>query len=151
VQGNQVITIGQLAARTGLSVSAIRYYERFGLVQSERSSGGQRRFIRADIRRLSFVMVAQRLGYSIREIKGILAQLPSSHSPTKAEWSKIARRLRADLEVRAAILRRLSANLDGCIGCGCLSLQTCKLLNEGDKARTLGTGARYLLSDVKPD
>ncbi len=154
MKGNEVITIGRLAERTGLAVSAIRYYETRGLVKPERSRSGQRRFIRADIRRLSFVLIAQRLGFPIRDIRAMLSRLPDSRAPTKADWTAISRAISRDLDERMAILGRLKANLDGCIGCGCLSLQRCTLYNDQDRASQWGKGARYLLSDdragVKP-
>jgi MerR family transcriptional regulator, redox-sensitive transcriptional activator SoxR len=147
MRGNEVISIGQLAARTGLAVSAIRYYEEQGLVRPERSRGGQRRFLRADIRRLSFVIIAQQLGFSIRQIRKDLAALPDGRAPTKEDWGKISRGIRGDLDSRIAMLVRMRDNLDGCIGCGCLSMKTCALYNPDDRARKLGSGARYLVSE----
>lgn len=141
------LSIGQLAKRTGLAVSAIRYYEEQGLVFSERNTGGQRRFRRADIRRLSFVQIAQQFDFSLKEIAEQLSRLPERRTPTKADWSKISRHFRADLDARIATLEALRDKLDGCIGCGCLSLKTCSLYNPLDKAHHKGTGARYLLGD----
>ena len=149
MRGKEVITIGDLAARTGLAVSAIRYYETQKLIRPDRSSGGQRRYLRADIRRLSFVVVVQRLGFSIKEIAAMLAGLPDSRAPNKQDWTRLSRLIRQDLDDRIAILERLRANLDGCIGCGCLSMQKCALYNENDRARPLGNGARYLFSDER--
>jgi MerR family transcriptional regulator, redox-sensitive transcriptional activator SoxR len=150
MHGNELISIGQLASRTGLSVSAIRYYEARGLVKPERSRGKQRRFLRADIRRLSFVMIAQQLGLSIRQIRDLLSELPDGRVPTKADWSRISRDMRRDLDQRMAMLGRIRAKLDGCIGCGCLSLKSCALYNPEDRAQRLGAGARYLISDRRP-
>jgi MerR family redox-sensitive transcriptional activator SoxR len=147
MQGTEPITIGQLSARTGLAVSAIRYYESQGLVCPERSRGGQRRFLRADIRRLSFVMIAQQLGFSISRIRKVLAGLPEGRTPTKQDWTQISHLIRYDLDRRIAMLSRLRDKLDGCIGCGCLSLKSCALYNPQDRARRLGTGARYVLGD----
>jgi MerR family transcriptional regulator, redox-sensitive transcriptional activator SoxR len=147
MRGHELITIGDLADRTGLSVSAIRYYETQQLVAPERNRGGQRRFLRADIRRLSFVVIAQQLGFTIKDIRAFLAPLPEGRVPNKADWHKISQKMRKDLDERIAILGRLRANLDGCIGCGCLSLQKCKLYNPDDRARRMGQGARYVLSD----
>lgn len=149
MRGNEVITIGDLAARTGLAVSAIRYYETQKLVRPERNSGGQRRFLRSDIRKLSFVVVAQRLGFSISQIAAMLASLPEGRTPNRQDWTRLSRSIRQDLDDRIAILERLRANLDGCIGCGCLSMQRCALYNANDRARTLGNGARYLLSEER--
>jgi MerR family transcriptional regulator, redox-sensitive transcriptional activator SoxR len=149
MRGNEVIPIGQLASRTGLAVSAIRYYEEQGLVQPERNRGGQRRFLRADIRRLSFVIIAQQLGFSIKQIRTMLSALPEGRAPTKEDWNKISRGIRHDLDQRIAMLSRMRANLDSCIGCGCLSLKTCALYNADDKAQRLGKGARYLVSDER--
>lgn len=140
-----VISIGQMAERTGLSVSAIRYYEAEGLVKPDRSKAGQRRFLRADIRRLSFVLISQRLGFSIAEIRSMLASLPDKRTPTQADWTKLSKSIRADLDQRIATMTKLRENLDGCIGCGCLSLQKCKLFNPGDQKAAMGPGPRSLI------
>jgi MerR family transcriptional regulator, redox-sensitive transcriptional activator SoxR len=140
-----VITIGQAAWRTGLSVSAIRYYEAEGLVAPERTAAGQRRFLRADLRRLSFVLVTQRLGCSITEIRRMLETLPGRRAPTQGDWARLSRAMRSDLDRRIAMMTRLRENLDGCIGCGCLSLKTCKLHNEGDHKSALGPGPRAIV------
>lgn len=141
------LSIGYLAERTGLSVSAIRYYERQGLIRPERNTGGQRRFRRADIRRLSFVMIAQQFGFSIAQIRAELDTLPDGRAPTKADWTRISRGFRAELDARIDTLTKLRDNLDGCIGCGCLSLDSCALYNPGDRARQKGVGPRYLMGD----
>lgn len=142
------LTIGDLAARTGLSVSAIRYYETQGLVSPGRNRGGQRRFMRSDIRRLSFVMIAQQFDFSIEQIRTQLEKLPDGRTPTKADWTKISRDMRAALDAKIATLERLRDNLDGCIGCGCLSLRNCKLYNHEDRAQRHGSGPRYLMGDT---
>lgn len=142
-----MLTIGELAARTGLSVSAIRFYESRGLVAPERNAGGQRRFRRADIRLLSFVLIAQGLGFSIEEIKARLAALPAGRAPTQRDWTRISREFRSVLDQRLATLERLRARLDGCIGCGCLSLKKCALYNPEDRARRHGPGPHFVLSD----
>ncbi len=144
------LSIGYLAERTGLSVSAIRYYETEGLIHPERNAGGQRRFQRADIRRLSFVMIAQQFGFSIAQIRAELDTLPQGRAPTKADWARISRAFRAELDSRIETLTKLRDNLDGCIGCGCLSLDSCALYNPADRARQKGAGPRYLLGD-SPD
>lgn len=140
----RTLSIGQLAARTGLSVSAIRYYERRGLIAPERNAGGQRRFLRSDIRRLSLVQVAQKFGFSLDEIA---AELPRGRAPGKADWGRMSRRFRRTLDARIETLTRLRDNLDGCIGCGCLSLEQCRLFNPEDRAGRKGPGPRYLLGD----
>ncbi|UWQ50482.1 redox-sensitive transcriptional activator SoxR [Leisingera caerulea] len=141
------ISIGYLAERTGLAVSAIRYYEAQGLVEPWRNAGGQRRFHRADIRRLSFVMIAQQFGFSLPEIRGFLKSLPGSRTPTKADWARISDTFRSHLDQRIETLVKLRDNLDGCIGCGCLSLPNCKLYNPEDRAAQKGQGPRYLMGD----
>ncbi|MEX3006899.1 redox-sensitive transcriptional activator SoxR [Hoeflea sp. TYP-13] len=145
------LAIGELARRTGLTVSAIRYYEAEGLLAAERNSGGQRRFFRSDIRRLSFVMIAQRFGFTIEQIRKQLEALPQGRTPTKADWTKISRGFRSELDTRIDTLVRLRDNLDGCIGCGCLSLRKCTLYNPEDRARSHGSGPRYLLGDDPPN
>lgn len=145
-----LLSIGDLAARTGLSVSAIRFYETKGLVAPVRNAGGQRRFLRADIRRLSFAMIAQEFGFTIAEIAAQLDSLPDGRAPTKADWTKISRRFRCHLDEKIERLTALRDKLDGCIGCGCLSLKSCQLYNAGDSAARHGRGPRYLLGD-RPD
>ena len=141
------ISIGQLARRTGLSVSAIRFHEQQGLVTAERNAGGQRRFLRSDIRRLSFVLIAQQFGFSIAEIRRELEKLPKSRTPNKRDWERIGKVFGKALDRKIDALQQLRARLDGCIGCGCLSLAACKLYNPEDSAGRLGTGPRYLMGD----
>lgn len=147
---SDLLSIGDLADRTGLSVSAIRFYETKGLVTPARNTGGQRRFLRADIRRLSFVLIAQEFGFTISEIAEQLKRLPEGRAPTKADWTRISNRFREHLDDKINRLTKLRDRLDGCIGCGCLSLQTCKLYNAGDAAARHGRGPRFLLGD-SPD
>lgn len=142
-----LLTIGDLARRTGLSVSAIRFYEARGLVSAIRTSGNQRRFLRSDIRRLSFALIAQRLGLSLGEIAEALAGLPQGRAPTQGDWEAISTRIREQLDERIALLQRTRARLDLCIGCGCLSLHHCAIYNPDDRAAKLGPGPRYLLGD----
>ncbi len=142
-----LLTIGELARRTGLSVSAIRFYEGRGLVASIRSGGNQRRFARADLRRLSFSVIAQRLGLTLAEIEAELASLPLGRAPSRDDWAAISARIRDRLDARIAMLERTRDRLDGCIGCGCLSLDTCALYNAEDRAGRLGSGPRYLMGD----
>ncbi len=144
---NEGLTIGALASRTGLAVSAIRYYERQGLLNPWRNAGGQRRFARADLRRLSFVMIAQQFGYTLPQIRELLDQLPQGRTPTKMDWTKISGGFRESLDARIQTLTRLRENLDGCIGCGCLSLEACALYNPLDVAAIGGQGPRYLMGD----
>ena len=144
---NKMLSIGQLASRTGLAVSAIRYYEAQGLVEALRNAGGQRRFMRADIRRLSFVQIAQQFGFSIAQIKGLLDELPQGRTPNEADWARIATMFRADLDQRIETLERLRDDLDGCIGCGCLSMKKCALYNPDDRVAAKGAGPRYLMGD----
>lgn len=145
---DNAIMIGQLADRTGLAVSAIRFYEQKGLVKPTRTLGGQRRFRRSDIRRLSFVMISQQLGFPLGDIKAALEQLPDSRTPTKADWARLSRRFRAELDQRIATMQALRERLDGCIGCGCLSLKNCQLYNPDDKAGAQGPGPRFVLGDT---
>lgn len=146
-----LLTIGELAARTGLSVSAIRFYEARGLLCTVRTAGNQRRFMRSDIRRVSFALIAQRLGLTLAEINAELAELPHGRAPTQADWAAMSTRIRTALDARIAMLERTRDLLDGCIGCGCLSLDTCALYNPGDRARRGGAGPRYLLGDRAAD
>jgi MerR family transcriptional regulator, redox-sensitive transcriptional activator SoxR len=150
MKGTDLLTIGDLSERTGLSVSAIRFYEEKGLVHPSRNAGGQRRFLRADIRRLSFVLVAQEFGFSIAEIAAQLQRLPEGRAPTKADWTRISRDFRSHLDRKIERMTALRNKLDGCIGCGCLSMKTCQLYNAGDAAASKGRGPRYLLGD-RPD
>ena len=146
-----LLTIGELARRTGLSVSAIRFYEARGLVSPIRTAGAQRRFLRSDIRRLSFALIAQRLGLTLAEIEAELATLPQGRAPTAEDWRAISVRLRGALDARIAMLERTRELLDGCIGCGCLSLDRCALYNPGDRAARAGAGPRFLLGDCAAD
>lgn len=146
-----LLSIGELARRTGLSVSAIRYYEARGLLSAIRTDGNQRRFMRSDIRRLSFALIAQRLGLTLSEIEAELATLPRGRSPTRTDWQAISRRVRQALQDRITMLERTRDLLDGCIGCGCLSLKNCALYNPGDRAAQAGAGPRFLLGDRASD
>ena len=145
-----LLTIGELARRTGLSVSAIRFYEARGLVTAVRTAGNQRRFLRADLRRVSFALISQQLGLSLGEIAAELATLPQGRAPTRADWQAISRRIRGALQDRIAVLERTRDRLDGCIGCGCLSLDRCALYNPEDRAAAAGPGPRYLVGDPPP-
>lgn len=141
------LSIGQLSARTGLAVSAIRYYEAQGLIRSERNAGGHRRFQRATIRRLSFIRIAQQFGFPLERIREEMAALPDERTPNREDWAAIGKTLRAELDARIETLRTMRDRLDGCIGCGCLSLESCALYNPKDKAASRGSGPRYLMGD----
>ena len=145
------LSIGDLSRRTGLSVSAIRFYETHGLVRAVRSSGNQRRFLRSDIRRLSFALIAQRLGLTLSEIEAELSTLPHGRAPTREDWQAISLRVRGALDARIAMLEKTRDLMDGCIGCGCLSLDRCALYNPNDRAARAGAGPRFLLGDRASD
>ena len=146
-----LLSIGDLARRTGLSVSAIRFYEVRGLVSAVRTGGNQRRFPRSDIRRLSFALIAQQLGLTLSEIEAQLVTLPLGRAPTQEDWRAISLRMRQAMDGRIAMLQRTRDLLDGCIGCGCLSLDRCALYNPGDRAAVAGAGPRFLLGDRASD
>lgn len=146
-----LLTIGELARRTGLSVSAIRFYEARGLVSPIRTGGNQRRFLRSDIRRLSFALIAQQLGLTLGEIEAELATLPDGRAPTQADWARISARVRGTIDARIAMLERTRELLGTCIGCGCLSLTNCALYNPGDRAARGGAGPRFLMGNRAAD
>lgn len=150
MKANDAISIGELARRTGISVSAIRFYEGRGLIQSRRTEGGQRRFLRSDIRRLSFIRIAQQVGLSIEAIETELKTLPDGRTPTQADWTRISAHMRKMLDQQIAMLERTRDKLDGCIGCGCLSLRRCALYNPEDAAGRRGAGPRYVMGDMPP-
>ncbi len=142
---NDLLPIGELARRTGLAVSAIRFYEDKGLIQPWRTMGNQRRFLRSDIRRLSFILIAQKLGLGLVEIEAELSKLPQGRTPTMADWRAISQSMRGMIDKKIALLSLTRRKLDECIGCGCLSLQRCQLYNRDDRAGTGGTGPRFVL------
>lgn len=150
LQHTDLLPIGHVAERTGLATSAIRFYEERGLVSAERNDAGHRRFRRSTIRRLSFILIAQRLGYHLEEIKAQLDTLPQDAAPTDGDWERLAARFGVELDARIAALTQLREKLDGCIGCGCLSLDRCALYNSQDMAASLGVGPRWLLGDAPP-
>jgi MerR family redox-sensitive transcriptional activator SoxR len=145
------LTIGDLAARSGASTSALRFYEAKGLLSSDRTAGGHRVYPRSTLRRVAFVRAAQRVGLSLDEIRMALDTLPSARTPTTEDWTRLSRTWRSRLDQRITDLMRLRDELDQCIGCGCLSLRTCHLYNPGDQAAALGVGPRYLWGDPRPD
>jgi MerR family transcriptional regulator, redox-sensitive transcriptional activator SoxR len=138
------LTIGELSARSGVATSALRYYEEQGLIESQRTSGNQRRYRRPTLRRVAFIRSAQRVGLSLEEIAEALATLPEGRTPTKSDWSRLSRDWRPRLDAQIERLERLREKLDGCIGCGCLSLRTCSLNNPDDEVAPRGPGAVYL-------
>ncbi len=143
----ETLTIGELSARSGVAPSALRFYEREGLIHASRTSGNQRRYDRAELRRVSFIKIAQQVGVSLDEIREALDSLPENRTPTKADWSRLSARWRRRLEERIALMERLRDQLTGCIGCGCLSLQRCQLINPEDKLAATGSGPRTLLGE----
>ena len=138
------VTIGQLGERSGVATSALRYYESRGLIRSERTPGNQRRYPQSELRRVAFIRSAQRVGLTLDEVAEALATLPAGRTPTKADWSRLSRTWRPRIDAQIERLERLRDKLDGCIGCGCLSLRTCALQNPDDTAAPRGPGAVYL-------
>jgi MerR family redox-sensitive transcriptional activator SoxR len=141
----ELLTIGEVADRSGLAASAIRFYEAKQLIGAERTGGGQRRFRRDVLRRIAFIRIAQRVGLSLEEITSALSVLPADRAPTRRDWRRLTAGWQERIDQRIALLEALQGGLSECIGCGCLSLRTCALANPGDAAARLGPGARYLL------
>jgi len=139
------LKIGDLAARAGVSVSAIRFYADEGLLHAMRTNAGQRRFARSDLRRVSFILIAQKLGLSLDEIRYALSQLPDGRTPTREDWRVLSERIQERVLEQIAGLERIRDRLDGCIGCGCLSLDSCALYNADDAMGQRGPGARRLI------
>jgi len=139
-----LLTIGEVAERSGVAPSALRFYESQGLISSTRTTGNQRRYERAVLRRVGFIRSAQRVGLSLDEITAALGTLPGGRTPTKADWTRLSRQWRGRIGEQIERLERLRDRLDGCIGCGCLSLQRCTLQNPNDELRTRGPGAVFL-------
>ncbi len=142
-----MLTIGEVAERGGLAASAIRFYERQGLIHAERAPNGQRRFRRDVLRRIAFIRIAQRVGLTLEEIVTALAVLPVDHAPSRRDWARLTAGWQDRIEQRIALLEALQSGLSNCIGCGCLSLRTCALANPDDVAATLGPGPQFLMSD----
>ena len=145
-----LLTISELSRRSGVAPSALRYYEDLGLISAERTAGNQRRYPRHMLRRVAFVRAGRQLGLTLREVQAALDTLPAGRAPTRADWSRAARAWQARIDQRVAELRRMSATLSSCIGCGCLSLRRCALYNPADTAAELGPGARWLAGDDPP-
>lgn len=143
----RTFTVGEVAARAGVATSALRFYESNGLIHSDRNEVGHRRYHADAIRRVAFITVAQRVGLSLREIRDALDGLPQGRTPTRRDWARLAASWQPMLDERIALLESMKDKLDGCIGCGCLSLDTCALYNPDDTAARRGSGPRYLLGD----
>ncbi len=147
---DDLLTISQVAERSGFATSALRFYEREGLIEAHRTTGGQRRYERHELRRLAFIAAARHVGLSLDEIRDALSLLPSERHPNKADWTRISRSWRRRLDAEIIALEKLRDGLDGCIGCGCLSLQRCRLSNPRDTAATRGSGAVFLPQPLHP-
>jgi MerR family redox-sensitive transcriptional activator SoxR len=147
---SDVLTIGEISRRSGVASSALRFYEERGLISSERAGSGHRRFPRAVLRRIAFIVFAQRIGLSLDEIGTELAKLPPHHAPTRRDWSRLSATWSTRIDDRIAELERLKRGLTECIGCGCLSLDRCALANPADRAAALGSGPRYWIGDRPP-
>ena len=141
------LTIGDVSRRSGVASSALRFYEQRGLISSERAGSGHRRYPRSVLRRIAFIVFAQRIGLTLDEIAGELAKLPPDRAPTRRDWSRLSSTWTSRIDQRIAELERLKAGLTECIGCGCLSLERCKLSNPGDRAAGLGPGPRFWVGD----
>src|SRR3989442_10575613 len=144
---DNLLTIQEISRRSGVAASALRFYEARGLIKSERSGAGHRRFPRAVLRRIAFIVFAQRIGLTLDEIGAELAKLPPHHAPTRRDWSRLSRTWTSRIDQRIAELERLKVGLTECIGCGCLSLDRCKLSNPNDRAARFGAGPRYWIGD----
>ena len=144
------LTIGELAKRSGVATSALRFYEDAGLIQSSRNVSGHRRYRREVIRRVAFIVFAQKVGLTLEEVKEELAKLPDKRVPERSDWAKLSGSWTSRIDERIAELQRLRAGLTECIGCGCLSLDKCRLANPGDRAGRRGSGPRYWIGDPQP-
>jgi MerR family redox-sensitive transcriptional activator SoxR len=149
VEKSDSLTIADVARRSGVAASALRFYEQRGLIASARTGAGHRRYPRAVLRRIAFIVFAQRIGLSLVEISEAVAKLPHNRVPERADWAKLSASWRSRVDARIEELQRVKAGLTECIGCGCLSLQACRLANPEDRAGRAGPGARYLLGDER--
>jgi len=147
----KLLTVGELATRTGVATSALRFYEDRGLIRAERTASGHRRYPRATTRRVAFIVFAQRVGLTLEEIRAELAKLPADRVPSGEEWARLSATWGERIAERIAELERLKRGLTDCIGCGCLSLERCRILNPGDQASAHGPGPRYWLGDAPPN
>jgi MerR family redox-sensitive transcriptional activator SoxR len=146
----RLLTIGEVSRRSGVAASALRFYEERGLITSERAGSGHRRYLRPVLRRIAFIVFAQRVGLTLDEIGAELTKLPPDRAPTRRDWARLSGTWRSRIDQRIAELERLKAGLTDCIGCGCLSLDRCKLSNPGDRVAGLGPGPRYWVEDRPP-
>jgi MerR family redox-sensitive transcriptional activator SoxR len=144
---SEAMTIGEVAQRCGVATSALRFYEEHGLIHSERTDSGHRRYPRGVIRRVAFIVFAQKIGLSLEEIGSELKKLPRNHVPERSDWAKLSSGWNARIQERIAELERLKLGLTECIGCGCLSLERCQFANPQDRAAKLGPGPRYWIGD----
>jgi MerR family redox-sensitive transcriptional activator SoxR len=147
LKSSELLTIGEVARRSGVAASALRFYEQRDLISSERAGSGHRRYPRSVLRRVAFIVFAQRIGLTLDEIGAELAKLPPDRAPTRRDWSRLSSGWSARIDDRIAELHRLKAGLTECIGCGCLSLERCQLSNPRDRAASLGPGPRYWIGD----
>ncbi|WAX56618.1 redox-sensitive transcriptional activator SoxR [Jatrophihabitans cynanchi] len=150
ISTTDLLTVSEVAARSGFAASALRFYEREGLISASRTSGGQRRYARSVLRRLAFIRAARNVGLSLDEVAGALAALPAGRTPTRADWTRLSRSWRRRLDDQITALEKLRDGLDSCIGCGCLSLKRCAISNPADIAATAGAGAAYLPRALRP-
>ena len=150
MDADDLMAISEVARRSGVAASALRYYEERGLIAAERAGSGHRRFPRSVLRRIAFIVFAQRVGLSLEEIGEQLAHLPADRAPSRRDWSRLSSGWTARIDERIAELERLKGGLTECIGCGCLSLDRCRLANPGDRAARLGAGPRYWVGDRRP-
>jgi MerR family redox-sensitive transcriptional activator SoxR len=146
----ELLTIGEVSRRSGVASSALRFYEQRGLIASERAGSGHRRYPRAVLRRIAFIVFAQRVGLTLDEIGAELARLPPDRAPTRRDWARLSGTWTSRIDDRIAELERLRAGLTECIGCGCLSLERCRMANPDDRAARLGPGPRYWVGDRRP-
>src|SRR4051794_8074733 len=147
---SELLTISDVSRRSGVASSALRFYEERGLIASERVGGAHRRYPRHVLRRVAFIVFAQRVGLTLDEIGSELAKLPPNRVPTRSDWARLSGTWSDRIDARIAELQRLKSGLSECIGCGCLSLDRCKLANAGDRAAALGAGPRYWIGDKRP-
>ena len=147
LKSSELLTIGEVARRSGVAASALRFYEQRGLIASERAGSGHRRYPRSVLRRVAFIVFAQRIGLTLDEIGAELAKLPPGRAPTRRDWSALSSKWTARIDNKIAELERLKAGLTECIGCGCLSLDRCRLANPSDRAASLGPGPRFWIGD----
>ncbi|MFI7596570.1 redox-sensitive transcriptional activator SoxR [Actinoplanes sp. NPDC049681] len=141
------LTVGQLAARSGVTVSALHFFERQGLITSTRTAGNQRRYRRDALRRVAFIRIAQRVGIPLKDVAAVLAVLPDNRTPTREDWARVSQCWQEELDRRMRHLEQLRSDFTGCVGCGCMSIDRCPLINPNDELGRLGAGPRRLIGD----